>query len=81
VVLLAIAATGPATELPFERLRASIRAVLDEDPPQRHEITRVLEEMTKIARGKIEGEPEPVVNYDEGLTLYIADPFLAYYLR
>lgn len=80
VVLAAIAHTGPLTQLTYEELRSSVREVISSDPPQRHEITRVLEEITKIARGKIEGEP--VVDYDEELsTLYISDPFFAYFLR
>lgn len=80
VVLAAIAHTGPLTQLTYEELRASVREVMKSDPPQRHEITRVLEEMTKIAREKIEGEP--VVDYDETLsTLHISDPFFAYFLR
>jgi hypothetical protein len=78
-VLAAIAHTGPRTTLTYEQLRASLRELLD-DPPQRHEVTRVLEEMSRIARESIEGEP--VVDYDEKMsTLYIADPFFAYYLR
>lgn len=80
VVLAAIAATGPKTALSYNELRASIREVLSSEPPQRHEITRVLEEMTKIAREKIAGEP--VVDFDGELeTLYISDPFFAYFLR
>jgi len=79
-VLAAIAATGPLTALTYEELRASLRKVMESDPPQRHEVTRVLEEMSKTAREKIEGEP--VVDYDEELsTLFISDPFFAYYLR
>jgi CBS domain-containing protein len=79
-VLAAIAATGPLTELAYTEVRASLRDVMASDPPQRHEVTRVLEEMSKIARDKIEGEP--VVDYDEELsTLYISDPFFAYFLR
>lgn len=79
-VLAAIAATGPLTELTYTELRSSLREVMDSEPPQRHEVTRVLEEMNKIAREKIEGEP--VVDYDEELsTLYISDPFFAYFLR
>jgi hypothetical protein len=79
-VLAAIAATGPATELRYEQLRTSLKNVLADEPPQRHEVTRVLEEMSKIARTQIEGEP--VVDYDVELsTLYIADPFFAYFLR
>jgi CBS domain-containing protein len=79
-VLAAIAATGPLTELPYTELRASLRNVMESEPPQRHEVTRILDEMTKIAREKIEGEP--VVDYDEQLeTLHISDPFFAYFLR
>jgi hypothetical protein len=79
VVLAAMAYTGPRTKLTYEELRAALRDLLDE-PPQRHEVTRVLEEMSRIARDQIEGEP--VVDYDDKLgTLYIADPFFAYFLR
>jgi hypothetical protein len=79
-VLAAIAATGPATAITYEQLRTSLRNVLADEPPQRHEVTRVLEEMNKIARDQIEGEP--VVDYDDQLgTLYISDPFFAYFLR
>jgi hypothetical protein len=79
-VLIAIAETVPLTKLTYEELRASLRDVMAEDPPQRHEVTRVLEEMSKIAREQIEGEP--VVDYDSDFaTLHISDPFFAYYLR
>jgi hypothetical protein len=79
-VLVAIAATGPLTQITYEELRASLREVLASDPPQRHEVARVLEEMAKIAREQIEGEP--VVDYDASMaTLFISDPFFAYYLR
>lgn len=80
VVLAAIAETGPATKISYESLRSAIRVVIAEDPPQRHEVTRVLEEMSKIAREKIDGEP--VVDYDVEMSeLHISDPFFAYYLR
>ncbi len=80
VVLTAIAETGPLTELTYEQLRTGMRNVLAEELPQRHEITRVLEEMAKISRDQIEGEP--VLDYDaEMSTLHIADPFFAYFLR
>lgn len=61
-------------------MRAALREILDDDLPQRHEITRVLDEMVRIAREQIEGEP--VLDYDaEMSTLYISDPFFAYFLR
>jgi hypothetical protein len=79
-VLAAIASTGPRTELTYEVVRAALREVMASDPPQRHEVTRILEEMAKIASEKIEGEP--VVGYDEELaTLHISDPYFAFYLR
>lgn len=81
-VLRAIAATGPLTELTYEQLRSALRSVLAvvDDPPQKHEVTRVLDEMTKIAREQIDGEP--VVDYDGELaTLYISDPYFAFWLR
>jgi hypothetical protein len=78
-VLAAIAATGPTTNLPYEQLRTSLRNVLGEEAPQRHEVTRVLDQMTKIAK-KIEGEP--VIEYDEEYDMiYLSDPFFAFYLR
>jgi len=79
-VLAAIAATGPRTELPYDELRASLRKVLAEEAPQRHEVTRVLDQLTEIAKTKIEGEP--VVEFDESLDMiYISDPFFAFFLR
>lgn len=81
-VLRAIANTGPLTAITYEQLRSALRAVLasSDEPPQKHEVTRVLDEMTRIAREQIEGEP--VVDYDSELaTLYISDPYFAYWLR
>lgn len=79
-VLQAISATGPRTTLPYEDLRASLRDVLAGDLPQRHEITNVLEQMTRIARDEIEGEP--VLEYDTDYSnLHLVDPYFAYYLR
>lgn len=79
-VLAAIAATGPALEISYESLRGSLRETVSSELPQRHEVTRVLDQMTDIAKNKIDGEP--VVEYDEGLsTLHISDPYFAFYLR
>lgn len=79
-VLAAVAHTGPKLEIGYESLRASLREVLASELPQRHEITRVLDQMTQIARQKVEGEP--VLEYDEEFsTLHISDPYFAFYLR
>jgi hypothetical protein len=79
LVLAAIAHTGPKTTISDTELRNSIRAIMTGDPPASHEVTRVLDQMTEIAR---KGKGEPVVDYmaDER-TLHIADPFFAYYLK
>jgi len=78
--LLAIAATGPKTEISYEELRSSLRKVLTENLPQSHEIARVLSKMDEIAKEVLLGEP--VIDWDkENTKLYIADPFFAFYLR
>ncbi|WP_435649634.1 hypothetical protein [Kitasatospora purpeofusca] len=79
-VLAAIARTGPRTSLSYEEIRSGLREVLSSELPQRQQVTRVLEEMSKIAENEIEGEP--VVDFDDELaTLYISDPYFAFYLR
>ena len=79
-ILKAIAYTGPLTELKYVQLRAALREVLEDEVPQQQDVTRVLEQMSKIARERIEGEP--VVDYDSTLeTLHISDPYFAFYLR
>lgn len=79
-VLSAIENTGPRTTLTYDEIRASLRSILNSDLPQRHEITNVLDQMTTIARDRIDGEP--VLEYDaEYSTLHLVDPFFAYYLR
>jgi len=79
-VLAAIAHTGPKLEIGYESLRGALREVLESELPQRHEVTRVLDQMTQIARERVEGEP--VLEYDEQLsTLHISDPYFAFYLR
>lgn len=80
VVLAAIENTGPQTSITYDDIRASLREVLDSDLPQRNEVTNVLDQMTRIAKNRIEGEP--VIEYDaEYSTLHLIDPYFAYYLR
>lgn len=80
-ILAAIAHTGPKVKITYEEVRSGLREVLESELPQRHEVKRVLQEMTKIAKSDlIPGEP--VVDYDDEMeSLYISDPFFAYYLR
>lgn len=79
-VLAAIEQTGPRTMLSYDEIRSALREVMVSELPQRHEVTNVLEQMTDIAKTKIEGEP--VLEYDPDYsTLHLVDPFFAYYLR
>lgn len=79
-ILLAIAKAGPKTSLTYEEIRNALKSILHDQVPEAHEITRVLDMMTGISKKDIGGEP--VVDYDKELsTLYISDPFFAYYLR
>lgn len=78
-ILHAIAYTGPQPEITYEELRSALRAVLQSDPPQAHEVTRILDRMDTIAK---ELEGEPVIDWDkESRTLYVSDPFFSLYLK
>lgn len=79
-VLKAIAKTGPASALTYEQIRSRLREVLTSEPPQSHEVTRVLQKMSEIAKTQIAGEP--VLEWDEeNKILHIIDPFFAFFLR
>ncbi|MEU8819439.1 AAA family ATPase [Actinoplanes sp. NPDC048796] len=79
-VLMAIGYTGPLISITYEHLRTAMREIVSDNPPRGQEIARVLDEMSKIARDQIEGEP--VVDYDaELMTLHISDPYFAFFLR
>jgi len=80
VVLLAIAQLGPRAQLQYEEIRTALRDLLDDQLPQAHEVTRVLDQMSRIAREEIQGEA--VVDWDkEWSVLHVSDPFFAYYLK
>ncbi|MFH8638762.1 hypothetical protein [Streptomyces goshikiensis] len=80
VILEAISYTGPKVALTYEEIRSAIREILASEIPQRGQVIRVLEAMSKIAKKDLEGEP--VVDFDKELaTLYISDPYFAFFLR
>lgn len=57
-----------------------MKEVVDGDQPQRHEVTRILDEMFKIAKKDMEGEP--VVDYDGQMSeLRISAPYFAFFLK
>lgn len=87
-VLRAVASTGPKIELDWTEIRTGLKQVLADEPPRRHEYTRVLEKMSEIAKGMVwEDEHQryagdPIIEYDAKLgKLHISDPFFAFQLR
>lgn len=81
VVLIALANLKPTvTTIEYEPLRASIRNILDDDLPQAHEVSRVLEQMAKIS--STDESSVPVIDYEkDDRKLHITDPFFAFFLR
>ncbi|HHW1460018.1 TPA: hypothetical protein ACUS1X_000624 [Escherichia coli] len=64
----------------YEELRSAIRELVQDAPPQAHEVTRVIEKMAKIAA--TEEASTPVIDWDkEDRKLHITDPFFAFYLK
>lgn len=88
VVLAGIASTGPKTEIDWTEIRSALRKVMADEPPAKHEYTRALEHMSRIARDLVwEEESErligdPAVEFDPEMDkFHISDPFFAFQLR
>ncbi len=71
---------GPTSRMAtYEDIRRNLKNVLAPGsvPPRRADVSRVLEQMTKIAKSDDAGEP--VLDYDKTTAvLYIVDPFFAF---
>ncbi len=79
-VLRAIASTGPKTRLTYNELRESLRAILAEEPPAAHEITRVLEKISQISKQRF-GDRGAIDFEETRKVIHIVDPFVAFYMR
>lgn len=81
VVLAALAELKPGVEtIEYEPLRASIRTILEDELPQAHEVSRVLEHMAKIS--STDESSVPVIDYEKDeRKLHVTDPFFAFFLR
>jgi hypothetical protein len=81
LVLHALAHLRPdLVTLEYEDLRNAIRDVSAKDPPQLHEVARVLKHMSEIAA--TDQSSTPVIDFDEDdKRLHVTDPFFAFYLR
>ena len=75
-ILLSLHELGGATPVDWTQLRKTLQALLKE-VPQQHEVTRALENMDELAKGR---EGEPVIDYAQG-ELHIVDPFFRFYLK
>lgn len=81
VVLKALAHLGPGLDtIAYEKLRTAIRAVLADQIPQAHEVSRVLEKMAEIALSDESSTPVLDWEKDEQI-LHITDPFFAFFLK
>lgn len=80
LVLHALAHVRPGlVTLEYEELRTALRAIA-KDPPQLHEVARVLKHMATIAAS--DESSTPVIDFEEHeKVLHLTDPFFAFYLR
>ncbi len=81
LVLEALAHLKPGLiTLEYEDLRTAIKEVSVKDPPQLHEVARVLKHMAIIASS--DQSSTPVIDFEEeDKQLHITDPFFAFFLR
>ena len=81
VVMEAFKTLQPGVEtIPYDALRSSIRNILAEDPPQKHEVSRVLDKIAEISY--TDSSSTPVIDWqssDDVLT--VTDPFFAFFLK
>ena len=81
VVMEAFKTLQPGVEsISYDSLRSSIRSILAEDPPQKHEVSRVLDKIAEISY--TDSSSTPVIDWqsdDDVLT--VTDPFFAFFLK
>lgn len=81
LVMEALKYMRPGVEtISYDTLKANIRAVIDEDIPQRHEISRVLDKIAEISY--TDPSSTPVIDWQkEDDCLTVTDPFFAFFLK
>lgn len=81
VVLEGLKALKPGVEsMPYELLRNNIKNVLAENPPQKNEISRVLDQIAKISYTDTSSTPVIDWQRDDDI-ITVTDPFFAFFLR
>ena len=80
-ILEAIASLRPGSQsLDYEDIRAALRTILDEAPPRAHEVSRVLDYMSKISAS--DESSATIIDWDkESRRLHVTDPFFAFFLK
>jgi hypothetical protein len=79
LILMAIAATGPKSTIPYDELREGMNRLLREDMPQKREITSALKHLSAISQ-KIGNDAG--LDWDgEERKIDISDPYLRFFLR
>jgi hypothetical protein len=81
VVLLGLARLSPGLQtVEYEQLRGAVRAILADQIPAAHEVTRVVEKMAEIASS--DEASTPVLDWEKSdQKLHITDPFFAFFLK
>ena len=78
-ILDAISLTGPKEKTHYNEIRDNLRLILiDQDVPQKHEVSAALGHMYSIAKNELAGEP--VLEWTDDF-LYLTDPFLMFYMK
>jgi hypothetical protein len=77
--LLAIAETGPKSEIVYEEIRSKLNSVLADKIPQKHEVTSALKHLSKISSGA--GTDQGMDWDDNKRMLHITDPYFKFFLR
>lgn len=78
-ILLALAATGPKAVIPYDELRQELNNLLQDQVPQKHEITSALKHLAVLAREF--GKGAAIDWNDDTREVNVVDPYLRFYLR
>lgn len=80
LVMAALKNLKPTETIKYDTLRTAIREISLDEPPQRGEISRILEKIAEISHTDTSSTPVIDWQKDDDL-LTITDPFFAFYLR
>lgn len=80
LVMAALKNLKPTETIKYDMLRSAIREISRDEPPQRGEVSRILEKIAEISHTDTASTPVIDWQKDDDL-LTITDPFFAFYLR